>query len=416
VVANHPNDFKLIRYHVWWPSSGDPFYQHNTADVQTRNNYFGNNYTPHFYCDGTDRGSNYGLWESQVTNRATVDSPIEISINGEWNAMTRQVQVTTTVNIIGTVPSSNLRIFYGLTEDSLYYGSKYWNQTFRDFISPASGTPVSFNQNGTYVYTSTFTLNSIYVPSHVEFFFFVENYSTKEILQGSKHFVPTLEPFTVAIGMTPNNNPVNVPAGGFFLFTGTLENNTPNPQTADVWIMIDVPGIGMFGPISQFNNVVLAPNQAISVPGVRQDIPFYAPTGAYNYIAHCGDYPATIISSATFPFTVFAPKMDGGNDNWNISGWFEDGNYIPSSSSLVSNYPNPFNATTQITFNLPEQSKVALEIYDLLGRRVDSVPERVYTAGQHSISWDASQFASGVYFYKLIAGDEVITSRMTLLK
>jgi hypothetical protein len=89
---------------------------------------------------------------------------------------------------------------------------------------------------------------------------------------------------------------------------------------------------------------------------------------------------------------------------------------IPGSRALLNAYPNPFNAQTSITFNVPSSSKVNLEVYNLLGQNVATLVDGKIEAGQHTATWDASSCSSGIYFYKLTAGDKVITKRITLVK
>lgn len=103
--------------------------------------------------------------------------------------------------------------------------------------------------------------------------------------------------------------------------------------------------------------------------------------------------------------------------------WFDEqvGIYDPSVTlpekiSLLQNYPNPFNAATVIKYNLPQSGPVKLSIYNLLGQCIETLYDGVQQAGMHSIVWDASACASGIYFYKLTAGGKVFTKRMTLLK
>ncbi len=88
----------------------------------------------------------------------------------------------------------------------------------------------------------------------------------------------------------------------------------------------------------------------------------------------------------------------------------------PAAVQLHANYPNPFNPATSIEFVLPAQANVKLEIYDIMGRKVAALADGAYDAGRHTVSWDASDQSSGVYFYRLEAGDKVVTKRMTLLK
>jgi hypothetical protein len=90
---------------------------------------------------------------------------------------------------------------------------------------------------------------------------------------------------------------------------------------------------------------------------------------------------------------------------------------LPLCYELNQNYPNPFNPTTTIEFSLPKKSKVEIDIFNLLGQKVNSlIEDKILEPGYHSVTWDASGVASGVYFYRLQAGDFVQTRRMTLLK
>ncbi|MCP4633129.1 MAG: T9SS type A sorting domain-containing protein, partial [candidate division Zixibacteria bacterium] len=79
-------------------------------------------------------------------------------------------------------------------------------------------------------------------------------------------------------------------------------------------------------------------------------------------------------------------------------------------------YPNPFNATTTISFDIVQEGDVNLSVYNLTGQKVETLIESRMQAGQHSINWDASVYSSGVYFYKLTTGNKSFTKRMTLLK
>jgi hypothetical protein len=89
---------------------------------------------------------------------------------------------------------------------------------------------------------------------------------------------------------------------------------------------------------------------------------------------------------------------------------------IPRVFSLAQNYPNPFNPSTKISYTLKNNGKVSLVVFDLLGREVAVLANEIQTAGQHQVQFSASSLSSGVYFYKLQAGNEVITKKMMLLK
>ena len=94
----------------------------------------------------------------------------------------------------------------------------------------------------------------------------------------------------------------------------------------------------------------------------------------------------------------------------------EDDEQLPEEFSLEQNYPNPFNPSTTIRFNLPEQEFVTLKIYDVMGNEIAVILKEEKQAGTHSIQYDASGLASGTYYYKLQAGNNIETRKMLLVK
>lgn len=88
----------------------------------------------------------------------------------------------------------------------------------------------------------------------------------------------------------------------------------------------------------------------------------------------------------------------------------------PTEISLKQNYPNPFNPSTTISYSLSENSKVTLDVFDLMGRKVATLVNGKQNAGEQSVSFDANSLASGVYIYRLVAGSQQFTRKMILLK
>ena len=89
---------------------------------------------------------------------------------------------------------------------------------------------------------------------------------------------------------------------------------------------------------------------------------------------------------------------------------------IPVAFELYQNYPNPFNPSTKIGFALPRESKVKLEVFNVLGERVAVLKDEIMPAGVHVVEFNATGLSSGVYFYRLTAGDFVDTKKMVLMK
>ena len=91
---------------------------------------------------------------------------------------------------------------------------------------------------------------------------------------------------------------------------------------------------------------------------------------------------------------------------------------IPTKYCLEQNYPNPFNPSTVITYQISELSKVQLKIYDILGRSVTTLVDKLEQAGEYKIQFAASNYglSSGIYFYRLTAGNYISTKKMLLMK
>ena len=83
---------------------------------------------------------------------------------------------------------------------------------------------------------------------------------------------------------------------------------------------------------------------------------------------------------------------------------------------LTQNYPNPFNPGTTIRFNLPEASIVKLRIFNILGQEISILVNEFKESGTHTINFNASELSSGIYIYRIEAGNFVQTRKMTLLK
>ena len=112
--------------------------------------------------------------------------------------------------------------------------------------------------------------------------------------------------------------------------------------------------------------------------------------------------------------TEYVSLIGIGNDIIGIDK--ENGITLPEDFVLYPPYPNPFNPETQIDFALPEAGLTRLIIYDLLGREVDILIDVQLSAGYHSLTWNAANVASGIYFYRLTSGSFVATKKLLLLK
>lgn len=98
-----------------------------------------------------------------------------------------------------------------------------------------------------------------------------------------------------------------------------------------------------------------------------------------------------------------------------VTGVFNPG-MTPAKFHLAQNYPNPFNPATAIEYDIPEGGLVSLTVFDMLGREVATLVDELQPAGKHSVSWNPTGVASGIYYYRLKAGDHSATRKLLLLK
>jgi len=98
-----------------------------------------------------------------------------------------------------------------------------------------------------------------------------------------------------------------------------------------------------------------------------------------------------------------------------VTTGIDEGTPLPEIVDL-HNYPNPFNASTTIGYNVPSRGNVSLQIYDLSGRKIQTLVNEYQEAGNHRIAWNADRVPSGIYFYKLATSDYSESKSMTLVK
>jgi hypothetical protein len=134
--------------------------------------------------------------------------------------------------------------------------------------------------------------------------------------------------------------------------------------------------------------------------------------------------PWPLPESADMQYSMTALKT-GGTDGGPIgdNNWFGITVAVPTEPAstplefaMAQNYPNPFNPSTTIRFSLPVASNVTLKVFNVVGQEVGTLVAGNMLAGRHEVSFDASRLGSGVYMYKIIAGNFVSTKKMLLLK
>jgi|GEM_PF-562557 len=246
-----------------------------------------------------------------------------------------------------------------------------------------------------------------------------------------------------------------------FSISGT-KNNLNRPitdfQTTRDTINITLPGDvtgGMITDITVKIDSVLHTNDGdlefrLIHQGVIDTIIYQAGNNGHNFIGTIlNDSAAVPVTNGTPPFTgLFIPSKSllqfadlDPNGTWilniydratgnigvlkawsiyinyqNLIGIKQIGNRIPKQFSLSQNYPNPFNPSTKIKFDLPHPSNVKLTIYNQIGQEVAVLQNGRLNAGKFTANWNAINYSSGIYFYRLKTDDFIETKKMVLIK
>jgi hypothetical protein len=236
------------------------------------------------------------------------------------------------------------------------------------------------------------------------------------------HYAVVAAAPTLDVTMTPLNPPIVVPAqGGSFSFNVSIQRVVGPVAPYTVWARLKNPNGTYTAPT--LGPVTINTPVGLTVTRTRnQNVPNTWAAGLYTYLGYANNsfaYPA--IDSSSFTWTKTAAAGNGPTV-WDAVC---SGDLFPGERSVTASIPsglelgispNPFNPTTTISFTLPEASRVTLNVYDVSGRQVAQLVDGLRDAGQHSVTFDGSALASGVYLYRLTAGANSFTGKLMLLK
>lgn len=228
---------------------------------------------------------------------------------------------------------------------------------------------------------------------------------------------------SLTVTMTPESAPVVIPSGGgYFNYTVLIENSGISIGSFDGWIMVVLPDGSEREPFRLSAGILLNPGESIVYNNITQYVPGSAPSGEYSYRGNAGIFPVANIANDSFAFVKLPGegisnhqngwKLYGGEDSFKI----QSENFTPDEYTVLTVYPNPFNPSTIISFELRDAGQVSLRIYDVQGREVAKLIDGFESAGSHQVVFDGGDLSSGVYFAVLKAGDFEETQKLLLLK
>ena len=214
---------------------------------------------------------------------------------------------------------------------------------------------------------------------------------------------------------------IELTSGSFHVFSVSLQG------PAYIWILPDSDGPDESNPLA-VDTVMVAEDGWVDIDFSSAGLTFGAREKFYMVVIHAFPGTFTFSMDRSIPLSYrgweyhggFAPDRDREISEVmfkiyaNASTAVEN-DIIPESFGVAQNYPNPFNANTNINFTINNESEVRVDIYNAIGQLVDEFSGH-FQAGENSITWNGSDFASGVYFYKISVDDNAETRKMTLIK
>jgi hypothetical protein len=238
-----------------------------------------------------------------------------------------------------------------------------------------------------------------------------------------KVFVLQMEPLTAPLlnaTITYTSGSPVPPGGGNVNFNIQVVNLGPAPPVAyTVWARVKNPG-GIYnapniGPLTITTPIglIITRPRALTVPAGWASGMYYQ----IWYAAMSYAYPAIDADSFSFTKSVVGDVNPFALESI-CGGELLPGEVVatPTTSSVLSNYPNPFNPSTTIRFTLGDAANVNLAVYDVNGREVANLVNGYRQAGAQAVTFDGSNLASGVYLYKLTANGQTSIAKMILMK
>lgn len=212
------------------------------------------------------------------------------------------------------------------------------------------------------------------------------------------------------------------PGGGNIVFDVWVENLEAQAVDFDAWLESSYEG-GTPTTLVQRSFTNYLPGWTINRPGTWYPIPALWAPGNYRMSGRVGIYPDETWDESSFPFDKLGDSDGGEFTPWPVAGALDPfdridkgGNVNPEMTELVKVYPNPFNPSITINYQLSEVTHVNLTVYDITGREVATMVDRLEDAGSHEVTFNASHLSSGVYLYELTAGDNIVSGKMVYMK
>ena len=383
-LINNGHHVTVIKHH-----NGDSF---TNSYSNARNTYYGISGFPTAVFDGVDYFVGGSNTQSQYQNylpiyqgRKALMSAFSVDIFGTNSGLNYDIQVR--LNKIAAIPPNwnNLVVHLVLTETDIpfnWQGQTHVEYCQRLMIPNENGTTVDLINNSFIEIPLSFTKNASWVTEKCEISAFIQNLDTKEILQGDKVWITDLQPVPVELTSFTAKADVD----------GVILNWTTASELNNHGFEIERSSDG-----NEFFTVAFVEGAGTTTEGKN-----------YSYTDEV-DYKG----GETFFYRLKQVDLDGRIQYSSIVEIEFD---VPKDFVLHQNYPNPFNPSTTIKYAVPKTSLVKITVYDLTGQEVALLVNELKEAGTYELKFDASNIASGVYLYRMVADNFSSVRKLNVLK
>jgi len=338
-----------------------------------------------YYIGGSNTESMYEEYLPIYEGRKEIMSAFSVDIFGDHSGLDYNVLLK--LNKLAAIPPTwnNLVVHLTLTESDIPYS--WQGQTEVDYcerlmIPDQNGTSVDLINNTSLDIPLSFSMDASWVTSKCQIASFIQNLDTKEILQGDKVWLTDLAPVPVEL----TSFSAEATTDGVLLkwSTATELNNL---------------GFEVERSLNgtEFYTVAFVQGSGTTTEGKE-----------YSYTDEV-DYKGGEI----FYYRLKQVDLDGRIEYSNVVEVEFD---VPKDFALYQNYPNPFNPSTTIKYALPKAGLVNITVFDLTGQEVITLVNEVKEVGTYEIKFDARNLASGVYVYRMIAGNFTSVKKLNVLK